>query len=105
VSRSTSNPSAKWYHRYPYVFGYYPGWFDDDIATACAEREQDEQERLRAADMMAVRFVHEHWIPVQALIDDARSSLAARINLNAMRAERRVSSERVTGINNMLQEF
>jgi|ERR1700722_16193399 len=57
MSHSTSRPYGKWYDSVLFWWR----WSEDDLAEVAVERMDDEQERLRAADMMAQRFVNEFW--------------------------------------------
>lgn len=66
MSRSVSIP-RKWYDS-GHVFLFSWRWSDEDRAELFAEKMDDEQERLRAADMMARRFVDEFWPQIEVAI-------------------------------------
>ncbi len=68
MKRSTTRPYGKWYESgYHLIFGY-PQFTVMEMELLRAEHEQDEQERVRAADMMADKFVDEIWPLVEVTI-------------------------------------
>lgn len=67
MSHSTSRPYGKWYES-GHVFLFSWRWSEDDLAELAVEKMDDEQERLRAADMMAKRFVDEFWPEIEVAI-------------------------------------
>lgn len=61
MSHSVSRPYGKWYESsFRFLFGF-RGFTNDEMELLRAEMEQDEKERLRAADMMADKFVENNW--------------------------------------------
>ena len=67
MSHSTSRPWSKWYDSGWLMLTFYR-WSDDDKAELYCERMEDEFERLRAADMMAKRFVDAFWPEIEVAI-------------------------------------
>jgi len=68
MSHSTSRPCGKWYESGRHFLFGFPRYTDAEMDLMRAEIEQDEQERLRAADMMAKRFVDEFWPEIAVTI-------------------------------------
>jgi hypothetical protein len=96
MSHSTSRPYGKWYDSRVMFFLW--RWSEDDLAELAVEKMDDEQERLRAADMMAKRFVDEFWPEIEVAVLPPRSGFESW-NIIKHRYERR--EEMVT----MLQQF
>ena len=67
MGHSTSKPYGKWCDSGRVLF-FQHRWSDLDRFSLAIERVLEEQERIRAADMMANRFVSEFWPQIEVAV-------------------------------------
>jgi hypothetical protein len=67
MGHSTSKPYSKWSDSGRVLF-FQHRWSNLDRFSLALERMWEEQERIRAADMMANRFVTEYWPQIEVAV-------------------------------------